>query len=151
MKEQVVDRFHRQHGTLEKARRTLGLNKRQMAQLLCVDPSAWTRWTSHGSDAPAHVYQALDWYMQLIEKAPAVHETYEVQKLQDEVRRLEKLLHMKSDAVNLPSGFGLPHDWHEEKKNIFEKIEKQQAISSGWKLLLMLNLALLFYLILIRL
>lgn len=151
MKDVVVTEFEKTHGTLEGVRLRLGLNKKQMAQLLGVDPSAWTRWTARGSDAPAHIYQALSWYLQLIERAPQVHESFEVQRLQSEVRRLEKKLQQTASSIELPQDFGLPHEWQEEKKTIFEKIENQQAIGSGWKLLLMLNLALLFYLILIRL
>lgn len=58
------------HGNLEAIRRQLGLSKRKMSQLLLVDPSAWTRWTNEGGEAPPHVYRALQWYLILQDKHP---------------------------------------------------------------------------------
>ena len=52
-------------GDLEAIRRHLGLSKRKMAQLLLVDPSAWTRWTQVGGEAPPHIYRALQWFLLL--------------------------------------------------------------------------------------
>lgn len=62
--------FTKDHGDLESIRRQLGLSKRKMAQLLLVDPSAWTRWTSKGGEAPPHIFRALQWYLLLQEKHP---------------------------------------------------------------------------------
>ena len=59
-----------QNGSLEDIRRTLGLSRRKICQLLLVDPSAWTRWTADGGDAPPHIYRALDWYLAIMEKDP---------------------------------------------------------------------------------
>lgn len=50
-------------GSLEDVRIKLGLSRRRICQVLMVDPSAWTRWTTGKSDAPPHVYQALRWYL----------------------------------------------------------------------------------------
>lgn len=61
-----------QIGDLEKIRTELGLSQRKMAQLLLVDPSAWTRWTRPGEEAPPHVWRALQWYLSLQEKTPAL-------------------------------------------------------------------------------
>jgi hypothetical protein len=60
----------RQNGTLETVRQRLGLSKRKICQLLLVDPSAWTRWTSPQGSAPPHIYRALDWYLAMMEKDP---------------------------------------------------------------------------------
>lgn len=68
--EAEVSYLKRQNGDLEQIRQKLGLSRRKIAQLLLVDPSAWTRWTSSGGDAPPHVYQALDWYLAILEKDP---------------------------------------------------------------------------------
>lgn len=57
-------------GSLEEIRRSLNLSKRKMAQLLLVDPSAWTRWTSQGGEAPPHIYRSLQWFLILQEKHP---------------------------------------------------------------------------------
>lgn len=62
----------RKIGDLEYIRQTLGLTQRKMCQLLLVDPSAWTRWTKKGEDAPPHIYRSLQWYLALQEKYPAL-------------------------------------------------------------------------------
>ncbi|MEK7356290.1 MAG: hypothetical protein AAB250_07560 [Bdellovibrionota bacterium] len=59
-------------GDLETIRGQLGLSQRKIAQLLLVDPSAWTRWTKAGEKAPPHVYRMLQWYLALQEKYPAL-------------------------------------------------------------------------------
>lgn len=53
----------REIGGLEDLRIRLGFSRRKICQLLLVDPSAWTRWTSDGQDAPPHIYRALKWYL----------------------------------------------------------------------------------------
>lgn len=60
-------------GDLETIRRQLGLSQRKMTQLLMVDPSAWTRWTKPGEDAPPHIYRALHWYLALNDKFPGLN------------------------------------------------------------------------------
>lgn len=65
-------------GGLESVREALGLSQRKMAQLLLVDPSAWTRWTS-GDQAPPHVWRALAWYLALQDKYPALDATFWLQ------------------------------------------------------------------------
>lgn len=67
--------IRKQTGDLESVRKTLGLSQRKMAQLLLVDPSAWTRWLKEGS-APPHIYRALQWYMTLQEKIPGLTPSY---------------------------------------------------------------------------
>jgi hypothetical protein len=60
----------RQNGDLDEIRQKLGLSRRKICQLLLVDPSAWTRWTQPGGEAPPHIYRALDWYISILEKDP---------------------------------------------------------------------------------
>lgn len=69
----VIDR---QLGGLEGARLKLGLSQRKMAQLLLVDPSAWTRWNRPGEEAPPHIWRALQWYMALQDKIPGLNHQY---------------------------------------------------------------------------
>ncbi len=64
-----------QIGSLEAVRTDLGLSQRKIAQLLLVDPSAWTRWTKQGS-APPHIWRALQWYMALKERIPGLTPAY---------------------------------------------------------------------------
>jgi transcriptional regulator with XRE-family HTH domain len=59
-------------GDLEAIREKLGLTQRKISQLLMVDPSAWTRWTRSGENAPPHIYRMLQWYLALEEKYPAL-------------------------------------------------------------------------------
>lgn len=65
-------------GGLESVRESLGLSQRKMAQLLLVDPSAWTRWTS-GDAAPPHIWRALAWYLALQDKYPALDAAFWLQ------------------------------------------------------------------------
>lgn len=64
--------IERRVGTLESVREQLGLSQRKMAQLLLVDPSAWTRWTQGQTAAPPHIWRALAWYLALQDKYPAL-------------------------------------------------------------------------------
>lgn len=68
--EAEVGFLKKQNGNLDQIREKLGLSRRQICQLLLVDPSAWTRWTSPGGEAPPHIYRALDWYLSILEKDP---------------------------------------------------------------------------------
>lgn len=65
-------------GGLESVRESLGLSQRKMAQLLLVDPSAWTRWTS-GDTAPPHIWRSLAWYLALQDKYPALDAAFWLQ------------------------------------------------------------------------
>lgn len=66
----------RQIGGLEAVRLSLGLSQRKMAQLLMVDPSAWTRWVKQGDQAPPHIWRALQWFLVLQEKIPGLTPQY---------------------------------------------------------------------------
>src|ERR1700722_20019780 len=68
--EAEVQFLKQQNGDLEEIREKLGLSRRKICQLLLVDPSAWTRWTAEGGEAPPHIYRALDWYLSILEKDP---------------------------------------------------------------------------------
>lgn len=71
--------IERRIGGLEKARESLGLSQRKMAQLLLVDPSAWTRWTQPDQGAPPHIWRALAWYLALQDKYPALDAAFWLQ------------------------------------------------------------------------
>ena len=68
--------IERQLEGLEGVRSKLGLSQRKMAQLLLVDPSAWTRWNKPGNRAPGIIWRALQWYMILNEKIPGLTPNY---------------------------------------------------------------------------
>lgn len=65
-----------QIGDLEAVRLQLGLSQRKIAQLLMVDPSAWTRWTKQGDEAPPSVWRSLQWYMAVKDKIPGLTPQY---------------------------------------------------------------------------
>ena len=67
-----VEVIKRKLGDIESIRQSLGLSKRKMSQLLLVDPSAWTRWTT-GDAPPPLVYRSLQWYLALIDRNPEWH------------------------------------------------------------------------------
>jgi transcriptional regulator with XRE-family HTH domain len=75
-----VEAIKKQTGALEEVRQRLGLSQRKICQLLMVDPSAWTRWTRSGEDAPPHIYRALQWYLALNEKIPGLTPHYFIGK-----------------------------------------------------------------------
>ncbi|MBX2995990.1 MAG: hypothetical protein KF681_14285 [Bdellovibrionaceae bacterium] len=86
-----------QIGDLEAIRSKLGLSQRKMAQLLLVDPSAWTRWNKTGQ-VPPHIYRSLQWYLALKEKIPGLSNEYflapqanmNLRELRQEIDRLKQ-------------------------------------------------------------
>lgn len=91
--EAQVEVIKKQIGDLESIRSQLGLTQRKMAQLLMVDPSAWTRWTKNREQVPPHIYRALQWYMTVQEKVPGLTAQYFIGKDPQVLNRsiLEKL------------------------------------------------------------
>ncbi len=59
--EQIKDRL----GDLEGIRKNLKMSRRQICQILLVNPSAWTRWTKSKKGAPPHFYRALEWLISI--------------------------------------------------------------------------------------
>lgn len=98
--------IRRQIGGLEGVRLKLGLSQRKMAQLLLVDPSAWSRWLKDESKAPPHIFRSLQWYLALQEKIPGLTNEYfigsntsqiESQKLNSRLTEVEALFDQKTD------------------------------------------------------
>jgi hypothetical protein len=74
------DIFIKEKGRLEDIRIGLGLRPSQISELLKVHPSAWIRWTRSGQ-APPHVYQALEWYLELLRWRGQKHPLTETQAM----------------------------------------------------------------------
>lgn len=74
--EAQVEVIKGQIGGLDDVRARMGLSQRKMAQLLLVDPSAWTRWTSNEGQIPPHIWRSLQWYLGLQEKIPGLTPQY---------------------------------------------------------------------------
>lgn len=65
-----------QIGELETIRKKLGLSARKICQLLLVDPSAWTRWTTGITPPPPHIFRSLQWYLMLQDHVPGLNSGY---------------------------------------------------------------------------
>jgi hypothetical protein len=64
-------------GSLEEIRQKLGLSKRKICQILLIDPSTWTRWTTfNNQSAPPHIFRMLEWYLLLQEKHPSLSQNF---------------------------------------------------------------------------
>ncbi len=114
--------IERKLGDLESIRDSLGLSQRKMAQLLLVDPSAWTRWTKGGDEAPPHIYRMLQWYLALEEKYPALDVKFWLQtvtQLPDQTSQLVKL--QRNSTAELSSLLESAH-------NRISKLEAQLAV-----------------------
>lgn len=85
--EAQVEVIKKQIGDIEVIRNKLNLSQRKMAQLLLVDPSAWSRWSTPGESAPPHIYRALQWYMSLQEQIPGLNAAYFLQKDTDVLKK----------------------------------------------------------------
>lgn len=158
--EAEVEVIRKKLGGLEKVRLELGLTRRKMCQLLMVDPSAWTRWTRDETKVPPHVYRALQWYLALIEKQPEWHpqnaylgafkpessvvpQVKEIeQRLSDRIERLkrseqEDQEHLEDRLTRIKF----------EVTNAIQQMQNRTEVQVGWKILLILNTILVFYLI----
>lgn|GEM_PF-4073543 len=63
----------KQIGDLEQIRLHMGLNKKRMCELLLLDPSTWTRWTTGKTEPPPWLYRTLQWGLAVMEKHPEFH------------------------------------------------------------------------------
>lgn len=60
-----VQQIKNEIGDLESIRKNLGMSRKQICQILLVNPSAWTRWTKSPQGAPPHFYRALEWLISI--------------------------------------------------------------------------------------
>ena len=104
--EAEVEIIKRKLGSLDDIRNQLGLPQRKIAQLLLVDPSAWTRWTKSGEDAPPHIYRMLQWYLALQDKYPALDVGFWLQSVArtaepEQIARTERRLQELQGSIGL--------------------------------------------------
>lgn len=137
--------IQRKYGTLEDMRHRLGLSQRKMAELLMVDPSAWTRWTKgQGEKVPPHVYRALAWYMELQEFRQSVRDANSVNVAPPSPKNIETAV----SKVDFEAVKGeIENEWAEKMAAMQSRYEKELAVTYGWKLFLILNTAAILYLI----
>ncbi len=79
-----------QIGDIEEVRRSLGLSKRKMCQLLLIDPSTWTRWSTGKTDPPPYIYRMLQWGLAVMDKYPETHPLVQYEKF-EQIKKLEDL------------------------------------------------------------
>lgn len=145
--ELVVRAIREKHGGLEDMRARLGFTQKQMSELLLVDPSAWTRWVRDGESAPAHIYQALAWYLESrgvgATAASAAGATDKIAWKMAGASIVEAAV-SGAEVVSLET-------WEREKAAMIDQWQESQkkavGISDGWKLFLLMNSVALVYLI----
>lgn len=143
--------IERQLEGLEGVRAKLGLTQRKMAQLLLIDPSAWTRWNRPGHRAPGVVWRALQWYMILQEKIPGLTPNYFLASAPSVVRA-ETLKDLKKESearellekrlTNLDRQLS---QFEIENKNLYQRLLGLETKLKIWRIgTLILTLTLLF-------
>jgi transcriptional regulator with XRE-family HTH domain len=146
-------------GGLEGARKSLGLSRRKICQLLLVDPSAWTRWTKDDGKAPPHIYRALQWYIELVEKKPewspqnSFHPYIDqfqpkLDKQWDEIQvEVEKTLsRIKNHSDDVSEQMeSTQQNWEIEKRRLESKIEKKDASLAVWKMIVLIHSCVFFF------
>lgn len=113
---------------IEEIRTHLALSRRQICLLLKLDPSAWSRWEKTES-IPRSVFQALIWYVQIVEQNPQIHAPYGLEKkLQSQARENEmRIHHLKREISQLKNQTSNPkaeaaHEIGERIQESFENI-----------------------------
>lgn len=151
--------LEQQLGSLEEIRERLGLSQRKMAQLLLVDPSAWTRWIKDPSKVPPHVYRALQWYLELTEKKPEwrpensfgpLTQQIEVQTQPESSKKHQELSleinYLKSQLKESHEHlFQIRESIHEQQSSFAEKVDNKDTALAIWKLFVLLNSIVLFF------
>ncbi|MDZ4676188.1 MAG: hypothetical protein SGI74_01655 [Oligoflexia bacterium] len=95
--------FSQEKGSLDGIRNELGLRPSQICEILKVHPSAWTRWVRK-NQAPPHVFQMLEWYMELL-KWRGQHHPIKTTLTQTQVLRQED----PKTYVPAPQAIETPH------------------------------------------
>lgn len=128
-----------------------------MAQLLLVDPSAWSRWVKDESKIPPHVIKALQWYLLLEQKDPVFQQWREMILKREPDLGLDRWRRGIEEKISrIPAqnqGFSPVNDQirerlselqHENAK-LAAEVDKRLIMGVGWKLILVLNTGILLY------
>ena len=151
--------LEQQLGSLEDIRERLGLSQRKMAQLLLVDPSAWTRWIKDPSKVPPHVYRALQWYLELTEKKPEwrpensfgpLTQHIDVQFEPENSKKHQELSleidYLKSQLRDSHQHLiQIQESMTEQQTTFAEKVDNKDTALAIWKLFVLLNSIVLFF------
>lgn len=128
--EAEVNIIQQKLGSLEEIRASLGLSRRKMCQLLMVDPSAWTRWTSGKTTVPPHIFRALQWYLAINEKYPGLGTAYWLSSLSNKEKH--SLSEKQKESLKQELFKEILEEIELEQKNNLKakpnSVEKQQQI-----------------------
>lgn len=103
-----------------------------------VDPSAWTRWTQEKSDAPPHVYKTLSLLIEKLQNSQVA--VFKQRETRPEFIENEK------EIINVSQIEAMTATINKLERNF---TENHEILSVGWKLLLIMNFALILF-VLIR-
>lgn len=151
--------LEKQLGSLEEIRAELGLSQRKMAQLLMVDPSAWTRWIKAPEKVPPHVYRSLQWYLELTKKQPQWSPENSfgplTRKLNEKIesafstdnQQLQRELSVlrQEQALRAQQIASLQEALEERDKTFAERVDNKDTALAIWKLFILLNSIILFF------
>ena len=147
---EIASKLKTELGNLDDIRGHLGLNKKEMAELLLVDPSAWSRWSKNESKVPLHVWRSLDWYLRLKDTEVSTSEepmqSAQIEELRAEV--MEKLAEMR-DSIIIMERESIQDIIDSERRDLLSEFEQGAQLASGWKLLILANLLGIFLVALI--
>lgn len=148
------------YGSLEAMRKRLQLSRREICKILLVDPSAWTRWTSHDRTAPPHVYKTMALLMEKVEKNPEAFNAQNTQnadlntlkKIEADLKKVEVEMRQEQRVLNEQAQKELLSQIEivrSEAAKLKMQAEQRLVLTLGWKFLIILNAVLLLY-VLIR-
>lgn len=132
-----VQSIYIKYGELEEMREKLKFTRKQIAEYLMVDPSAWSRWVNGDPLAvPPHVVRTMGLIME------------QNLKLTVQLRRQD--LYLRAAASDSESG--LHEQYQSQIEALKEKLEvalkqseKFEILKMGWKVLLIFNSVLILY------
>ncbi len=102
-----------------------------------VDPSAWTRWTQEKSDAPPHVYKTLSLLIEKLQNSQVA--VFKQRETRPEFIENEKEIINVSQIEAMTATIN----------KLEAQLQNREILSVGWKLLLIMNFALILF-VLIR-
>ena len=97
-----VQKIKERLGDLEGIRKNLGMSRRQICQILLVNPSAWTRWTRSPQGAPPHFYRALEWLIYIHSKKTNHQQNNSFNESSLSSTSIEDIDHSSSEPENTP-------------------------------------------------
>ncbi len=129
--EAKAERIKKQLGSLDAVIKSLGINQRQMAQLLLVDPSTMNRWIKNQEQVPPHIWRSIEWYMTLEQKTPGLSAEHFIGKSKDDINQvissnykaIQSQLAEEIDQVKKQGRDGLG-DLEERLKNAQEEVSR---------------------------